>query len=75
LVDCPHKNIRPIPGTPAEGRCLDCGERGFPIVDPLWDAAKVLETLRAYPDDESRREFVEFLLGYVDPATGAIRPE
>lgn len=32
--ECPHVEIRPVPGRPDWGRCVACGDETFPLTDP-----------------------------------------
>ena len=64
-MSCKHENIVPKEDDPCDGYCTECGESGFPIFDPEYDAFSTVETLREFPNDEIRKRFIDFLGTYV----------
>lgn len=72
-MSCPHDNVTPNRDDPTIGTCQDCGESGFVLCDPEYDACAVMESLKDYPNDAARRRFLAFLRRNVDLSTGALK--
>lgn len=64
MKSCDH-NVVPKDDDPSTGVCTKCGDDTFPIADPAYDAFNILETLREYPNDGVRADFIAYLKEYI----------